>query len=205
MPIATIPSFPDALSVRLAARSGTFAAPTAGLCPEQVQANLLVLPSKYASDFRGLCKRNPVSCPLLGENIAPGDPRLQAKLAEDSDIRRDAPGYNVWVLPQYSGNVADVCSYKNGKLIKGDVANVEEYWREDSVAFLSKRTPIRRLIGILRLQLAVHLRSSKHWQMQVLPLDIRKKAGMCRCTEQISHFSLPAVSHHLIRLQSWHC
>jgi uncharacterized protein YcsI (UPF0317 family) len=95
MPIATTPSFTDALSVRQAARSGTFTAPTAGLCPDQVQANLLVLPAKYASDFRGLCKRNPVSCPLLGENVAPGDPRLQAKLAGDSDIRRDAPGYNV--------------------------------------------------------------------------------------------------------------
>ena len=101
MPIATTPSFADALSVRQAARSGTFTAPTAGLCPDQVQANLLVLPAKYASDFRGLCKRNPVSCPLLGENVAPGDPRLQAKLAEDSDIRRDAPGYNVSVYLFY--------------------------------------------------------------------------------------------------------
>lgn len=33
---------------------------------------------------------------------------------------------------------AEEDSYRNGKLIGGDVANVEEYWREDSVAFLSK-------------------------------------------------------------------
>lgn len=91
----TIQTYPTALSVRQAARSGTFTAPTAGLCPQQVQANLLVLPAKYASDFRGLCKRNPVSCPLLGENVAPGDPRLDSRLAADSDIRTDAPGYNM--------------------------------------------------------------------------------------------------------------
>jgi len=45
------------------------------------------------------------------------------------------------VLPQGNDNVADINSYKNGKLIKGDIADVEEYWREDSVAFLSK--PVR--------------------------------------------------------------
>lgn len=83
------------LDVRLACRSGTFTGPTAGLCPAYVQANLIVLPAKYADDFRGLCRRNPTSCPLLGENRAPGDVRLQQHLAEDSDIRRDAPGYNV--------------------------------------------------------------------------------------------------------------
>jgi uncharacterized protein YcsI (UPF0317 family) len=154
MPIATTPSFTDALSVRQAARSGSFTAPTAGLCPDQVQANLLILPSKYASDFRGLCKRNPVSCPLLGENVAPGDPRLQTRLAADSDIRRDAPGYNVYVLSQVlkACETSSCDRYLNGKLIKGDVASVEEYWTEDSVAFLSQSSyadqdVINRLVG----------------------------------------------------------
>lgn len=91
----SVVDYPTALSVRQAARTGLFSSPTTGLCPSQVQANLLILPAKYASDFRGLCKRNPVSCPLLGENRAPGDWRLQERLAEDSDIRKDSPGYNV--------------------------------------------------------------------------------------------------------------
>lgn len=92
---ASVSDYPTSLSVRKAARTAHFTSPTTGLCPSQVQANLLILPAKYASDFRGLCKRNPVSCPLLGENRAPGDWRLDEKLAEDSDIRNDSPGYNV--------------------------------------------------------------------------------------------------------------
>lgn len=81
--------------VRLACRAGSFRGPTAGQAPGHIQANLIVLPQRYANDFRGLCRRNPVSCPLLGENVAPGDPRLQPELAADSDVRTDAPGYNV--------------------------------------------------------------------------------------------------------------
>lgn len=89
--------YPTAESVRLASRSGSFTVDTAGVCPDHVQANLIILPSRYADDFRGLCRRNPTSCPLLGENIAPGDPKLDQALAGDSDIRYDAPGYNVCV------------------------------------------------------------------------------------------------------------
>ena len=95
MTIARATQYSTAESVRRACRAGTFTADTAGLCPEHVQANLIVLPAKYADDFRGLCRRNPTSCPLLGENIAPGDVRLDRGLAKDSDIRYDAPGYNV--------------------------------------------------------------------------------------------------------------
>lgn len=84
-------------SVRLACRSGNFRSPTSGHCPQYVQANLLVLPLQYPDDFRGLCLRNPVPCPLLGENVGPGDLRLAEGIARDSDVRTDVPGYNMWV------------------------------------------------------------------------------------------------------------
>lgn len=97
MTIVRATQFPTAEAVRKACRAGVLTADTAGLCPDYVQANLIILPAQYADDFRGLCRRNPTSCPLLGENVASGDVRLDQALARDSDIRHDAPGYNVLV------------------------------------------------------------------------------------------------------------
>ena len=88
-------NYTTALDVRRACRSSAFREPTAGFCPGFTQANLIVLPGKHAASFRTLCERNPVSCPLVGETRGNGDPRLQAGLGEDYDIRFDAPGYNV--------------------------------------------------------------------------------------------------------------
>jgi uncharacterized protein YcsI (UPF0317 family) len=95
MTLLSAASLSTSIQVRHASRSGHFRAPTTGCAPTEVQANLIVLPVKYADDFRRLCKRNPVCCPLLGENVAPGDWRFADALAEDGDIRYDAPGYNV--------------------------------------------------------------------------------------------------------------
>lgn len=85
-----------------------------------MQANLIVLPAKYAADFRALCARNPVPCPLLGETVAPGDPSLPARLAKDCDVRTDAPAYNVFV---------------GGKLV-ATKSNILDEWQDDSIAFL---------------------------------------------------------------------
>jgi len=109
------------LDVRLACRSGQWdAASTAGVCAGFVQANLVVLPSKYAADFRALCARNPVPCPLLGETVAPGNPSLPPHLAKDCDVRTDAPAYNVYV---------------GGKLV-GTKSDIVDEWQADSVCFL---------------------------------------------------------------------
>jgi uncharacterized protein YcsI (UPF0317 family) len=145
----------NALEVRLAARSGGYRGVTSGASPSQVQANLIVLPQRYASYFRNLCRRNPVPCCLLGENIAPGDPRLQMHLAKDSDIRKDAPGYNVYAYPSFS---ADPYSYRDGVLVEQDVADVMDYWQKDSVAFLSEHS--RKAVVSRSSWLLVHLRAS---------------------------------------------
>ncbi|KAH8167157.1 hypothetical protein CIB48_g1088 [Xylaria polymorpha] len=116
-------------NVRLYARSHS-CSNTSGLAPTYLQANLIILPSKYASDFRLLCARNPVPCPLVAESSAPGRwdsirshlPGLDGEaLLTDVDIRNDAPKYNV---------------YKNSKLLKSGCSNIVEDWTDDHVAFL---------------------------------------------------------------------
>lgn len=121
-----------AADVRRAAREGLKGS-TAGLAPGHVQANLIILPQKYARDFRNLCLRNPVACPLLAET-EPGEPSFPPGVADGIDIRTDVPGYNVyeslWTNSAYP-------SYVDGKLVKPDVDDIKAYWAEDSVAFLS--------------------------------------------------------------------
>lgn len=105
---------------------------TSGLAPTYLQANLIILPSKYAADFRLLCARNPVPCPLIAESSAPGGwdavsshlPGISgdAVLGGDIDIRRDAPRYNV---------------YRDGQLVNAGCADVVSDWADDDhVAFL---------------------------------------------------------------------
>ncbi|KAI1506608.1 hypothetical protein F5X99DRAFT_423241 [Biscogniauxia marginata] len=93
-------------------------------------ANLLVLPSRYAADFRLLCARNPVPCPLIGESAKAGvyDSVMSnimglpgSNILEDVDIRRDAPRYNV---------------YHDAKLVKQGCLDITEEWTDDHVAFL---------------------------------------------------------------------
>lgn len=106
--------------VRQACRKDSWTFPsTAGICDGYVQANLVILPSKYAQDFRNLCARNPVPCPLLGETKV-GDPTIPARLARDCDIRTDAPLYRV---------------YRGGKLVE-EKKDIMSEWTDDSVGFL---------------------------------------------------------------------
>lgn len=137
------------LSVRLAARDKSWTEITAGLAPSFLQANLIVLPSRYANDFRLLCARNPVPCPLLAESARPGDAtilrsRLKAPVQEtttngqpagrakhldemvigvanDIDLRHDFPKYKI---------------YKNGRPGGVDVEDIETQWTDDHVGFL---------------------------------------------------------------------
>jgi uncharacterized protein YcsI (UPF0317 family) len=93
------------VSVRLASREGSLIGVTSGLAPSFLQANLIVLPSRYATDFRLLCARNPVPCPLLAESSQSGSHKSLKSyvdglsgdaIASDIDIRYDAPRYMVY-------------------------------------------------------------------------------------------------------------
>ncbi|KAL4953737.1 DUF1445 domain protein [Aspergillus filifer] len=119
--------------VRLASRAGQHTTPTAGLAPGYIQANLIVLPSRYAADFRSLCQRNPVPCPLVAESAEagrwdkfksciPGVPDTTL-IAKDKavDIRTDIPRYMV---------------YQDGKPISKGCSDLLESWTEAHIAFL---------------------------------------------------------------------
>ncbi len=99
-------------------RSGQWRRPTAGVAAGFVQANLVILASRFAEDFRTFCARNPRPCPLL-ELTEPGsfDPR---HVAPGADLRMDLPRYRV---------------YRDGRLVE-ELASVNELWQPDLVSFL---------------------------------------------------------------------
>jgi len=118
------------LKARHAARNNSYTSFTSGLAPSYIQANLIVLPSRYASDFRVLCQRNPVPCPLLAESRSVGmwdelrswiGGVADEAVAADLDLRRDAPKYMV---------------YQDGVLTKFQTPDVTKEWTEDHVGFL---------------------------------------------------------------------
>ena len=106
------------LDARLAARTGAFDAPTAGLAPGFVQGNLAILPHDYAEDFLRFCQANPKPCPLIGVSEK-GSPAIPA-LGADLDIRTDIPRYRIW---------------RDGELID-EPRDVKSVWRDDLVSFV---------------------------------------------------------------------
>ena len=104
--------------VRAAVRDRRWTRTTHGLAKGYVQANLAIVPEKYAFDFLRFCQRNPKPCPLL-EVTDPGDPEASI-VAPGSDLRTDLPGYRI---------------YRDGKLIN-EVGSIQNMWRDDLVAFL---------------------------------------------------------------------
>lgn len=104
--------------LRAEIRAGRFTGLTAGVAAGYMQANLAVLPERYAGDFRTFCERNPRPCPLL-EITEPGSPEPVA-LAPGADLRTDLPRYRV---------------YRNGAL-EAETTDARSFWREDLVAFL---------------------------------------------------------------------
>jgi uncharacterized protein YcsI (UPF0317 family) len=109
-------TFSTGREARAAIRAGR-REPTAALAPEYVQANLVALPAEYAGEFRSLCARNPVACPLLDET-APG--ATGTALAAGADLRTDLGGYRLW---------------REGRLEQRS-DDAREFWRDDLVAFL---------------------------------------------------------------------
>jgi uncharacterized protein YcsI (UPF0317 family) len=104
--------------IRSLIRKGTWDKPTAGLAMGYAQANLVILPEKYAFDFLLFCQRNPKPCPLI-EVLEAG--RFRTKyLSLDADIRTDIPRYNI---------------YGKGKL-EATVKEIRGLWKHDFVTFL---------------------------------------------------------------------
>jgi len=103
--------------LRSAIRRGEWRGPTAGCCPGHTQANLVIVPAKYAFHFLLFCQRNPKPCPVL-EVLEEGkwEP---SRTAPGADIRTDVPKYRV---------------FRDGKV--EEVQRITEIWRDDLVTFL---------------------------------------------------------------------
>lgn len=108
----------DPATLRRLIRSGGHDGPTAGLCGDALQANLVILPGAEAADFLRYCQQNPRPCPLLAVG-APGDPALPT-LGRDIDIRTDVPRYRVW---------------RDG-ILEAEPTDISDWWRDDMVSFL---------------------------------------------------------------------
>jgi len=104
--------------IRNLIRKGKWDKPTAGMAMGYAQANLVILPQKYAFDFLLFCQRNPKPCPLL-EVLEP-EKYMTKFLSLDADIRTDIPRYNI---------------YRKGKL-EGQVKDIKSLWKKDLVTFL---------------------------------------------------------------------
>jgi len=104
--------------IRTLIRKGKWDKPTAGLAMGYAQANLVILPQKYAFDFLLFCQRNPKPCPLL-EVLEPGEFKTKF-LSLDADIRTDIPKYNI---------------YRKGEL-QSSVKDIRDIWSREWVTFL---------------------------------------------------------------------
>jgi len=103
--------------IRYLIREGTWDKPTPGLALGYAQANLVILPARYAFDFFLFCQRNPKPCPVL-EVLEAGRHETEY-LAQGADIRTDVPRYNI---------------FRHGSLDETR-KDIREIWREDFVTF----------------------------------------------------------------------
>ena len=104
--------------LRMLIRRNEWTRQTTGLAPQNVQANLAILPKEYAFDFLLYCQRNSGACPVI-EVLEPGmwQPSV---LSNAADIRTDLPKYAI---------------YENGQQVT-EVFDIKSYWRDDLVTFL---------------------------------------------------------------------
>jgi uncharacterized protein YcsI (UPF0317 family) len=108
----------SAHEARLLFRSGEYSGYTSSFSRGHIQANLCILPEKYALDFATYCQRNPKPCPLIAIGGV-GDPYLPM-LGEDLDIRTDVPRYRV---------------FRDGEVVE-EPTDIKHLWRDDLVAFV---------------------------------------------------------------------
>lgn len=103
--------------VRELIRKQEITIPTAGMCAGYAQANLVILPGKWAADFEEFCRLNPFPCPVL--EILKGSPLTHA-MGEGGNIVTDIPEYFI---------------YRDGVLSER-VNDASAYWQDDFVGFL---------------------------------------------------------------------
>ena len=105
-------------ALRAGCRDGSFDGPTSGHALGYVQANMVILPKEFASEFREYCDQNPQPCPVL-EILDPGIPEPKT-IAPGADVRTDLPRYRV---------------FRDG-IAESEPTDITNLWSDDLVTFL---------------------------------------------------------------------
>jgi uncharacterized protein YcsI (UPF0317 family) len=98
-------------------RAGRHTTPTAGVCPEYTQGNLIILPRDYAYEFLRFARLNPKACPIIGMT-EPGDSRVPE--LGGVDLIDDFPAY---------------CVFRDGEQVD-EVQSLQALWSDDLVGFV---------------------------------------------------------------------
>lgn len=105
---------PDRL--RRLVRTGVYKGATAGLARGKLQANVVIVPQRFAADFHKFCLANPKACPLVGLGRA-GSPFVPA--LGNIDIRTDASQYSIYCYGEFVHRTS----------------HIVDLWRQDFSAF----------------------------------------------------------------------
>ena len=104
--------------IRAAIARGEWRKPTSGVAAGFTQANVVILPKRYAFDFLLFCDRNPQPCPVI--DVAEAGVIAPPVAGPTGDIRTEIPKYKI---------------FRHGQFEK-EVDNILDVYTEDMVTFL---------------------------------------------------------------------
>ncbi len=104
--------------IRAAIERGEWRKPTSGLAPGFTQANVVILPKKYAFDFLLFCGRNEKPCPVV--DVCESGVIAPPIAGPEADIRTQIPRYRI---------------YRHG-VLEQEVEHIREHFTDDMVSFL---------------------------------------------------------------------
>jgi len=104
--------------IRAAIERGEWRKPTSGLAPGFTQANVVILPKKYAFDFLLFCGRNEKPCPVV--DVCESGVIAPPIAGPGADIRTQIPRYRV---------------YRHGAL-EQETDHIRDFFTDDMVTFL---------------------------------------------------------------------
>ncbi len=107
-----------AQALRSAIARGEWRKPTAGLAPGFTQANVVILPRRYAFDFLLFCGRNDKPCPII--DVCEAGITAPPVAGPNADIRVDVPRYRI---------------FRHGELEK-EADDIRDCFTDDMVTFL---------------------------------------------------------------------
>ena len=104
--------------IRAAIARGEWRKPTSGVAPGFTQANLVILPSRYAFEFLLFCQRNEKPCPVI--DVCEGGITAPPIAGPEADIRIHVPRYRI---------------FRHGELVE-ECDHIRDHFTDDMVTFL---------------------------------------------------------------------